>query len=176
MKRSAPNDESSNKRVRTDPSALFDDPILARDAEHLRKQLSEGIVDETGYIVCRVFMVWKPTKGKRKIVVEITGEVEKHRFNVDFIGAFADFFAGYEIKGHDEIMLAMKGVEIKEAPESSGICNFPLKLQYTYGVIVKFVKRRGETIEVAKQILNTWECKLCYGMDKELIPTHMLCF
>ncbi|RDB21408.1 hypothetical protein Hypma_011802 [Hypsizygus marmoreus] len=157
MKRAAPDVEFSSKRSKTDPDSVFDDPNLQRDV----KDIIECTTEATGYIACRSYMAWKPMNKKHRAILEMTTDSSQiDRFEVEFVGACADFFSEIEVKALDEFLLALNGSKIERLSESSRVASLPIKLRFTDGVIMKFLKRRGGHVgRDGGCIVNTWKLK-----------------
>ncbi|KAG6844918.1 hypothetical protein H0H87_002402 [Tephrocybe sp. NHM501043] len=148
MKRCVSTDEHISKRVKL--YTVFDDPELARNPQDV---LANGLDDDSGYIACKCFMTWRPTNRKHKAILETMRTVPRLRFDVEFAGACIPFFSNIELKGQDELLLALTSAQIESATVSQ-VCNIPLKLIYEEGVIIKFVKRKVS--EDAKAHEDSW--------------------
>ncbi|KAG5645070.1 hypothetical protein DXG03_007160 [Asterophora parasitica] len=151
MKRTAPTQDYPSKRTKIDGDLLFDEPNTERDPRDI---LQNGLVDCSGYISCTCFMTWRPTK-KHRAILEHTDADPKCLFEVEFIGACADFFHDIELKARDVFQLSLKGARVVNLAKSSLPKGLPIKLIYEDGVVIKFLQRaRGPCRRV-----DTWELK-----------------
>lgn len=158
MKRAAAGENQSTKRNKTRhvSETNFDNEALQRNATDLLHDLN----DESGYISGHIFMTWAPYNRKTRIILETIehsgyhGE-QKHRFEVIFSGACTRFFDQLDFKSQDHVLLSLKGARVEKLARPSGACTIPLKLHYTEGVALTFV-RRSQELSGQRQLVDTW--------------------
>ncbi|KAG6854697.1 hypothetical protein C0991_002408 [Blastosporella zonata] len=149
MKRVASDDIHPPKSTKLHRSDVFD----TQPERNPNDILDNGLEDDSGYIVCKCFMTWRPTT-KHKAIIESTGFGSRLRFDVEFAGSCAEFFSDIELKAQDEFLLALRSAQVEKSAKPSRLCTIPLKLVYEEGVTIKFTKRQGPCT-----IVDTWQLK-----------------
>ncbi|THV07415.1 hypothetical protein K435DRAFT_959989 [Dendrothele bispora CBS 962.96] len=121
-------------------------------------------VDDSGYIPCRIFMIWESRCSSRRMLLDVedpddaAGESKSTRVQVLFRGKCFQSLQqlGVQFDVQDELLLALRGFsfEVEQTPPDdlswSGII-----LTYSVGTLIKFTKRSQRNLSDANYVVDT---------------------
>ena len=102
--------------------------------------------DDGGFVEGRVFMIWPPANGARRLNLEVSPD---KRFEVVISRRGNEALS---LRPNDRICLALKGAKVESRKESSAPGLLPLILKYTDGVSIKYLSGAN-----TGKVINTWQ-------------------
>lgn len=152
--------ESSSKRHKSGVklSSALPDPFAPHLRTTARDVLQQGIGGGTAFLSGRAFMTWpaKSTFKKFQMQTEDGGSVQ--RFDIKLSGRCKAHFALLDFAATDCFEISLKSAVVEKKQDSSKPYFFPMELEYSEGVLIRWTKRARKP-EDNGTVVDTWACE-----------------
>ncbi|KAF7980156.1 hypothetical protein HWV62_39613 [Athelia sp. TMB] len=126
---------------------------------HLRTSahevLEQGIGAGTTFLSGKASMSWGVSRGLKKFQMETVDGGDKQRFDVKLSGKCAAHSSLLDVNTGDQFDILLKGAAVERKQDSSKPYFFPMELEFSEGVVIKWTKRARKPAENGT-IVDTW--------------------